>query len=60
MVHPVRRGQRPRATYGHVSDWHVAMRPDKRNVLNKAGAMINQAGIRAKVEHPIRVVKRQF
>jgi IS5 family transposase len=48
--------------------WHVAMRPGKRKALNKqneADAMIDQAeklkaGIRAKVEHPFRVVKRQF
>jgi IS5 family transposase len=48
--------------------WHVAMRPGKRRALNKenaADAMIDQAeklkaGIRAKVEHPFRVIKRQF
>ena len=48
--------------------WHVAMRPGKRKVLNKeneADAMIDKAeklkaGIRAKVEHPFRVIKRQF
>jgi IS5 family transposase len=48
--------------------WHVAMRPGKRKALNKenaADALIDQAeklkaGIRAKVEHPFRVVKRQF
>lgn len=48
--------------------WHVAMRPGKRKALNKeneADAMIDKAeklkaGIRAKVEHPFRVVKRQF
>lgn len=48
--------------------WHVAMRPGKRRALNKenvADAMIDQAeklkaGIRAKVEHPFRVLKRQF
>jgi IS5 family transposase len=48
--------------------WHVAMRPGKRKVLNKENAgdaLIDQAeklkaGIRAKVEHPFRVVKRQF
>lgn len=48
--------------------WHVAMRPGKRKALNKdneADAMIDQAeklkaGIRAKVEHPFRVIKRQF
>ena len=48
--------------------WHVAMRPGKRAALDKSkplGAMINEverikASIRAKVEHPFRVVKRQF
>ena len=48
--------------------WHVAMRPGKRRALNKeneADAMIDKAeklkaGIRAKVEHPFRVIKRQF
>ncbi len=48
--------------------WHVAMRPGKRKALDKAveaDAMIDKAeklkaGIRAKVEHPFRVVKRQF
>ena len=48
--------------------WHVAMRPGKRKALNKeneADAMIDKAeklkaGIRAKVEHQFRVVKRQF
>ena len=48
--------------------WHVAMRPGKRRALdkeNEADALINQAeklkaGIRAKVEHPFRVIKRQF
>ena len=48
--------------------WHIAMRPGKRKALNKdneADAMIDQAeklkaGVRAKVEHPFRVIKRQF
>jgi IS5 family transposase len=48
--------------------WHAAMRPGKRAALDKSsplGAMINEverikASIRAKVEHPFRVVKRQF
>ena len=49
--------------------WHVAMRPGKRRELDKAinpiDAVIDKieklkAGIRAKVEHPFRVVKRQF
>ena len=49
-------------------NWHVAMRPGKRRALNKdnpMGAMLDQlehvkASIRAKVEHPFRVIKRQF
>jgi len=48
--------------------WHVAMRPGKRRALDKdkpIDALIDQveklkAGIRAKVEHPFRVIKRQF
>ena len=44
------------------------MGPDKRKALNKdneADALIDQAeklnaGVRAKVEHPFRVIKRQF
>jgi IS5 family transposase len=48
--------------------WHIAMRPGKRKALNKENAvdaMIDKAeklkaGIRAKVEHPFRVIKRQF
>ena len=48
--------------------WHVAMRPGKRSKLNpfiqpdfvaeRVEAM--KASIRAKVEHPFRVLKRQF
>ena len=49
-------------------DWHIAMRPGKRRALDKEtklGAMLDKieklkAGIRAKVEHPFRVIKRQF
>jgi len=48
--------------------WQIAMRPGKRKALNKeepADALIDKAeklkaGIRAKVEHPFRVIKRQF
>jgi IS5 family transposase len=48
--------------------WQIAMRPGKRKLLNKedeADALIDKAeklkaGIRAKVEHPFRVIKRQF
>ena len=49
-------------------NWHVAMRPGKRRALDKnspMGAILDQlehlkARIRAKVEHPFRVIKRQF
>jgi IS5 family transposase len=49
-------------------DWHIAMKPGKRKALDKANAidaMVDQvekikASIRAKVEHPFRVIKRQF
>src|SRR5574337_719388 len=48
--------------------WHVAMRPGKRRALDKSapvGALLDKvehlkARIRAKVEHPFRVIKRQF
>ena len=49
--------------------WHVAMRPGKRRALdtenNLADALLDKierikAGVRAKVEHPFRVIKRQF
>ena len=50
------------------AQWHVAMRPGKRKVLDKStpmGAILDKleqvkASIRAKVEHPFRVIKRQF
>ena len=49
-------------------NWHIAMMPGKRRTLNKTtpmGAVLEQlektkASIRAKVEHPFRVIKRQF
>src|SRR5574343_1306874 len=48
--------------------WHVAMRPGKRKALDRStpmGAVMDKlehvkASIRAKVEHPFRVIKRQF
>ena len=48
--------------------WHIAMRPGKRRTLNLndlLDALTDKiekakAGIRAKVEHPFRVNKRQF
>lgn len=53
---------------GIEANWHVAMRPGKRRALDKdspMGAVLDQlehikARIRAKVEHPFRVIKRQF
>jgi IS5 family transposase len=49
-------------------DLHVAMRPDKRRALNKNlpwGSLLDKAeqlkaNVRAKVEHPFRVIKCQF
>jgi IS5 family transposase len=49
-------------------NWHVAMRPGKRKALDKSRAskrLIDEletlkASIRAKVEHPFRVIKLQF
>ena len=59
-------GKRPDAT-GEVN-WHIAMRPGRRKALDLSSplaAMIDKveqikASIRAKVEHPFRVIKRQF
>jgi IS5 family transposase len=50
------------------AQWHVAMRPGKRRALNKLTPLDQlldecerlKARIRAKVEHPFRVIKRQF
>ena len=55
-------------TQGIDVNWHVAMRPGKRKALDKStpiGAILDQleqvkARMRAKVEHPFRVIKRQF
>ena len=56
--------KRPEAT---GVDWHVAMRPGKRKAHKHMpwGALSEQAeklkaSVRAKVEHPFRVIKRQF
>jgi len=57
--------KRPEAT---MKNWHVAMRPGKRRRLdpsNPRDAIVNEierlkASVRAKVEHPFRVIKRQF
>ena len=48
--------------------WHIAMMPSKRKALDKGtplGSLLDKleqtkARIRAKVEHPFRVIKRQF
>ncbi|WP_133061156.1 transposase, partial [Paraburkholderia hospita] len=48
--------------------WYVAMRPSKRNKLDKRKRLDRiynkierlKAGVRAKVEHPFRVLKCQF
>lgn len=53
---------------GLAVDWHIAMRPGKRAALelsNALAAKIEQlekikASIRAKVEHPFRLIKQQF
>ena len=58
--------KRPDAT--GKARWNIAMRPGKRRVLDKSlksTTLIEQlehlkASIRAKVEHPFRVIKRQF
>jgi transposase, IS5 family len=49
-------------------NWHVAMRPGKRRVLDKShpmGRVLDEierlkASVRARVEHPFRVIKQQF
>ena len=49
-------------------NWHIAMMPGKRKALDKGTPMgtilakleQTKASIRAKVEHPFRVIKRQF
>lgn len=53
---------------GHGVRWNIAMRPGKRKLLDKARPVDRltdqferlEASIRAKVEHPFRVIKRQF
>lgn len=59
-------GQRPDAR--RDVNWHIAMRPGKRRLLDPAkpiealtGKLERvRASIRARVEHPFRVIKRQF
>ena len=61
-------GAHKRADAQPSAAWHVAMRPGKRAALDKSksvDALIDEverikASIRAKVEHPFRMVKRQF
>ncbi len=53
---------------GVDTNWHIAMEPGKRNWLDKKSKLGEtldkieklKAGVRAKVEHPFRVIKRQF
>ncbi len=59
-------GKRPDAKQG--VRWNIAMRPGKRKLLDKTKLVEDltdqleriKASIRAKVEHPFRVIKRQF
>ena len=61
-------GARKRPDAKDDVQWHVAMRPGLRKLLDRADpmdALTDQverikASIRAKVEHPFRVIKRQF
>ena len=61
-------GAAKRADAGEGVAWHIAMRLGKRRALDKTrkvDALVDQlealkASIRAKVEHPFRVIKRQF
>lgn len=42
--------------------WHIALRHSQRAKLNEAGKLQEKlkASIRAKVEHPFAIIKRQF
>ena len=59
-------GKRPDARAG--VRWHIAMRPGKRRQLDRSDSVQRlvdeleaiKARIRAKMEHPFRVIKRQF
>jgi IS5 family transposase len=61
-------GASKRPDANEAVNWHVAMRPGKRRALDKTNAadtVIDEierlkASVRAKVEHPFRVIKRQF
>ena len=58
--------KRPDAKHG--VNWHIAMRPGRRKALDLSSPLAKMidksqqilAGIRVKVEHPFRVIKRQF
>jgi transposase, IS5 family len=60
--------QKRKEMHGVKANWHIALRPGKRRALNKdtqLGQLLDEcerikARIRAKVEHPFRVIKRQF
>lgn len=43
-------------------DWFIAARPGKRKTLNGTAAKLEtlKASVRAKVEHPFRIIKQQF
>jgi len=52
---------------GRNVQWHIAMRPGKRRALGRSnmGRMLQsyeraKASLRSRVEHPFRVIKRQF
>ena len=51
-------------TGGRPVQWHVAMRPGRRRLLEQGGARWlrerDKASVRAKVEHPFLYVKRRF
>ena len=55
-------------TQGVKAEWHIAMRPGRRRTLNMdttLGQLLDEherlnASIRANMEHPFRVIKRQF
>ena len=47
---------------GATVDWLIAERPGKRRLLKSAAAQLEsiKASVRAKVEHPFRIIKQQF
>ena len=62
------RGAHKRPDAQGKAKWHIAMRPSERKALDKNHPIQGlvdfaeriKASIRAKVEHPFRVIKRQF